>query len=165
MKVDLSPEEMRRWAYAGIDRRIAAMGRGAKGAHGFDREHEAWQIDVEGMLAEAAVAKALGVYFAPSVNGIDTHIGDVIKGVQVRSTRHGYNSSTVGCLLLHDSDRDDDRFVLVCGAYGRYRIPGWIHARDGKHDKFKRQHKGRWAYWVGQEWLKPFEPKGVQGVA
>jgi hypothetical protein len=162
MKVDLTPEEMRRWAYAGVDRRISAMAMGRKGAHGFDREFEAWQIDIEGLLAEAAVAKALNLWFSPITGELDTHLGDVAPGIQVRSTRHGYDKTNIGNLLIHDSDKDDDRFILVVGSYGKYRIAGWIHGRDGKQEKWKRQHKGRWAYWVQQENLKPFEPKTMK---
>ena len=159
MKIDFDPEELRRWAHAGIDRRISAMLAKRRGAHGFDREFEAWQIDVEGLLAEAAVAKALGVYFNPTVGALDTELGDVLPGIQVRSTRYGYDRTDKGFLLMHDSDDDEHRFILVCGAYGHYRIAGWIEGRHGKQDAYHRHHKGRWAYWVPQSALKPFEPK------
>lgn len=161
MIVELEPYELARWAHAGVDRRISAMTKKRKGAHGFDRDYEAWQIDVEGLLAEAAVAKALGVYFNPVVGDLDTALGDVLPGLQVRSTRYGFDRTNVGCLLMHDSDSDDDRFILVCGAYGVYRIAGWIEGEHGKQPSFKKHHKGRWAYWVPQSALKPFDPKDV----
>ncbi len=162
MIVEFDPEELRRWAHAGIDRRISAMLKKRKGAHGFDRDYEAWQIDVEGLLAEAAVAKALGVYFAPATTSLDTALGDVLPGLQVRSTRYGFDRTDKGFLLMHDSDADDHRFILVCGSYGKYRIAGWIEGEHGKQPSYKRHHKGRWAYWVPQSALKPFEPKKVR---
>lgn len=158
MKVELTSDEMRLAAVAGVNRRINAMERRRRGAHGFDRDHEAWQIDVEGCLAEAAVAKALGLGFDPVVGRLDTAEGDVAAGVQVRSTRYGYDRDNVGCLLMHDSDADSDAFVLVCGSYGRYRLAGWIRGGDGKQPAFHRNHKGRWAYWVEQRFLRPFDP-------
>lgn len=163
VKVELDENELRRWAHAGIDRRISAMAKKRKGAHGFDREGEAWQIDIEGLCAEAAVAKALGVYFNPVVGELDTTLGDVLPGVQVRSTRYGYDRTNVGFLLCHDTDADTDRFVLVCGAYGHYRIAGWILGENGKQPAYKKQYKGRWAYWVPQCDLQAFEPKKVVG--
>lgn len=150
MIVTFTPDEMRRWAYAGVDRRVSAIEKGRRGAHGFNRD-DFWQLDVEGMLAEAAVARALGVFFSPVTGHLDTALGDVIPGVQVRSTK--YKS---GSLLVHDSDADDDRFLLVTGSSGTYHLAGWIMGSKGKLKKFIKEYKGRSAYWVPQSALTPF---------
>jgi hypothetical protein len=159
VNVELTYDELTRWAHEGVNRRISAMEAKRRGAHGFDRQAEAWQIDVEGMLAEAAVAKALNVWFAPVTGKLDTQLGDVLPGVQVRSTRYGYDRTDKGFLLLHKTDNDSDRFVLVCGAYGKYRIAGWIEAGHAKDEKLWKCYRERWAFWVPQSWLKPFDPE------
>lgn len=151
MRVDLTHEEIRRWAYAGVDRRVSAMQHNRKGAHGFNRS-DFWQLDVEGLLAEAAVAKAMGVWYAPITGSLDTHEGDVRAGVQVRSTKY-----LTGSLLIHDSDPDHDKFVLVTGQNGAYNLAGWIYGHEGKLKKYTKTYKGRTAYWVPQKALRPFK--------
>ena len=159
MIVEFTPDELRMWAHRGVDRRCSAIEAGRSGAHGFNRD-DFWQIDIEGLLAEAAVAKALSVYYAPITGSLDTTLGDVLPGVQVRSTK--YDS---GHLLVHDTDHDDHRFILVVGGSGKYRIAGWLRAIDGKKPKFKKTHKGRTAYWVPQHALRQFKPKAMQRFA
>lgn len=153
IRVDLDLEEVRRWAYAGVDRRVSAMSKKRKGAHGFNRS-DFWQLDLEGLLAEAAVAKALGVYFAPVTGALDTGLGDVISGLQVRSTKYD-----TGSLLVHDSDADGDAFVLVTGISGSYIVRGWIRGRNAKDKSYTKTYKGRTAYWVPQSALTPFTPQ------
>lgn len=152
MRVALTTEEMVKYASAGVSRCANALEKRRVGAHGFDRNHERWQIDVEGVLTEAAAAKALNLPYEPVVGALDTMLGDIGPGLQVRGTK--YSS---GSLLIHAKDLDDHKFILVTGIYGIYDIRGWIHARDGKLDKLWKQYKGRGAYWVGQEWLRPID--------
>lgn len=153
MKVEFTPDEIRMWAHRGVDRRCSALAKGRKGAHGFNRT-DFWELDIEGLLAEAAVAKALGVYYSPVTGALDTTLGDVVKGVQVRSTKY-HN----GCLLVHDSDSDDDRFVLVTGSQGVYEIQGWMLGGASKEPRWWRIYKGRGAFWVPQSALHAFKPK------
>jgi hypothetical protein len=152
VRIEFTPDEMRRWAYAGVDRRISAMQKGRKGAHGFNRD-DFWQLDLEGLLAEAAVAKGLGVYFAPVTGQLDTGLGDVLPGIQVRSTKY-----PSGSLLVHKTDADDDRFLLVTGSQGAYDIRGWCYGSEGKKAEFWKVYKTRGAFWVPQDALRPFEP-------
>ena len=156
MIVEFTPDELRMWAHRGVDRRCSAIEAGRKGAHGFNRD-DFWQIDIEGLLAEAAVAKAVGVYYAPITGALDTTLGDILPGVQIRSTK--YDS---GSLLVHDSDHDDHRFILVTGASGKYRIAGWCYGREGKDKKFWKTYKGRSCYWVPQNALRVFRPKAMR---
>ena len=152
MRVALTCEEMIRYGSAGVARTSNALEKRRVGAHGFDRNFERWQIDVEGVLTEAAAAKALGLPYEPVVGQLDTMIGDIGPGLQVRGTKYA-----TGSLLIHDKDVDDHVFILVTGLYGVYDIRGWIHARDGKLPSLWKMHKGRGAYWVSQHWLKPIE--------
>jgi hypothetical protein len=150
VRIALDDDELRQCVIWGGERRILAMAKRRRGAHGFDRDHEAWSIDIEGVMTEMAAAKALGLPYTPVVGSLDTEDGDIGPGLQVRGTR--YNS---GSLLIHASDIDDHKFILVTGVAPTYDVRGWIHARDGKVDKLWKVYKNRGAYWVGQEWLKP----------
>jgi hypothetical protein len=156
VRIALTPEEMEKCVVWGGKRRISALEKRRTGAHGFNRNYEAWSLDIEGVMGELAAAKALGLPYDPVVDALDTDKGDIGPGLQVRSTRYPQ-----GSLLIHGSDRDDDKFILVTGSDGVYDIRGWIHARDGKIDKLWKIYKGRGAYWVGQDWLKPLAQLGV----
>lgn len=157
MRIALTTEEMVRYGSAGLARTANALEMRRVGAHGFDRNHERWQIDVEGVLTEAAAAKALNLPYKPVVGELDTLLGDIGPGLQVRGTKY-----PTGSLLIHNKDLDDDIFILVTGIYGVYDIRGWIHARDGKLEKLWKMYKNRGAFWVGQEWLKPIETLPLQ---
>lgn len=159
MRVTLTEQELRIAATAGIERRLSAMQNQRQGAHGFNRD-DFWQLDIEGLCAEWAVAKALGVYYVPVVGELDTELGDVLPNVQVRSTKY-----ETGHLLVHKTDPDDHRFVLVTGGCGNYVIPGWIYGRDAKREEWWKTHKGRSAYWVPQSGLRKFVPRTVKAAA
>ena len=147
-----TPDEIRRWAYAGVDRRVSAMIAGRKGAHGFNRD-DFWQLDLEGLLAEAAVAKHLGVHFSPVTGALDTASGDVgDTGLQVRSTKH-----TNGSLIIHESDDDHHKFILVTGSQGRYDVRGWCVAREVKLKEYWKVYKTRGSFWVPQSALRSMD--------
>lgn len=150
MRVALTDEELLRFGGAGLARCVNALSMRRNGAHGFNRNFERWQIDVEGVLTEAAAAKALGLEYEATVGELDSLTGDIGPGLQVRGTKY-----TTGSLLIHDSDQDDHIFILVTGSYGVYDVRGWIYARDGKDKSLWKEYKGRGAYWVPQERLAP----------
>jgi len=152
MRVALMTEEMIHYGSLGVARCANALEMRRVGAHGFDRNFERWQIDVEGVLAEAAAAKALGLAYEPTVGELDTFLGDIAPGLQVRGTRY-----SAGSLLVHDKDQDTDKFILVTGVYGVYDIRGWVFAKEGKLKKLWKEYKGRGAYWVPQSRLRPMD--------
>lgn len=152
MRVAFTAEELVRYGTAGLARCANALEMRCQGAHGFDRYSERWQIDVEGVLTEAAAAKALGVPYEPCVGELDTLAGDIAPGIQVRGTRY-----PKGSLLIHDKDQDDHAFILVTGIYGVYDIRGWIWASEGKDKSRWKEYKGRFAYWNPQEVLRPID--------
>lgn len=149
MLVTLSSAELREAAGAGIERRISALEKKRKGAHGFNRDYEAWSIDIEAIAAEMAVAKALGFAFNPVVDALDTVQGDV-AGMQVRSTK--YES---GHLLLHESDDARHIFILAVGLAPTFTLAGWTTPKVSRTPERWRVEKGRGAYWVAQADLKP----------
>lgn len=156
MRVALTTAELIEYGGKGVERCAYALEKNRVGAHGFNRNYERWQIDVEGLLAEYAAAKALNLPYVPTVGSLDTHEGDIAPGVQVRSTK--YNT---GSLLVHDKDLDDHRYILVTGAYGVYDLRGWIFASEGKDKKYWKTYKTRGAYWVPQDALRPMEDLAV----
>lgn len=152
MRVALTTEELILYGTAGLSRCANALERRRVGAHGFNRDYERWQIDVEGVLTEYAAAKALGLSYEPVVGQLDTNDGDIAPGIQVRGTK--YSS---GSLLVHDSDPDDHAFILVTGIYGVYDIRGWIFGREGKEESRWKVYKRRGAYWNAQDVLRSID--------
>jgi len=112
----------------------------------FNNDHQ-WETDINGALAEIAVAKCFGVYWNPSVNvGKAADVGKV----QVRS-----NTRKNGHLIIRQRDNDDEIFMLVICQNPVFHIAGWIMASDAKIPKFYRPENqyGVEAWWVDQESL------------
>jgi hypothetical protein len=131
-------------ANAGVQRNLQALARGRAAAHGFtDKAGAGWAIDIEGACAELAVAKAVGTYWEPVWERTDRQRDDV-EGWQIRSTPRAN-----GCLIVHPSDPDDARFVLVTGTVPTFTIVGWLYGWEAKSDEFWRDPgTGRPAYFV-----------------
>jgi hypothetical protein len=159
-RIALTDEEMLSCVTAGGARTINALSKGRRGAHGFNRDFERWQLDIEGVMCEAAAAKALGLTYSPTVGRLDTDLGDIGPGLQVRGTKY-----STGSLLIHDTDNDRDRFILVTGIYGVYDIRGWIYAEHGKSERLWKMYKGRGAYWIPQDMLQPIEKLDLANAA
>ena len=58
MKIELSWGDVWRGVHVGSERRIAVLKRGGRDRYGADPELIAWKADIEGALAELAVARA-----------------------------------------------------------------------------------------------------------
>lgn len=147
--VVLAPAEMMQAATVGLIRQLQNLRDQREPAHGAGDEKD-WQKHVEGALGEFALAKVLD-RFPSGAHGFRAR--DVGKW-QVRTTRH-----PDGRLILHHSDADDDRFVLVTGVNGDYVLRGWILGRDGKQQKWwvDPSGKNRPAYFVPQSALRPLD--------
>lgn len=160
MEVALTDEEMEFCVLAGARRTINALANRRKGAHGFNRDFERWQIDIEGVMTEYAAAKALSLPYEPTVGRLDTDEGDIGTDLQVRGTKYGS-----GSLLVHKTDHDHHIFILVTGIYGNYHVRGWIRAAEGKLDALWKDYKGRGAFWVPQSALHPLSELEMPDVA
>lgn len=151
IKVTLTTHEIHQCALAGVLRHIEQLR--TPHAHGYagDAEHS-WGMDIEGAAAEFVVAKKRGLFWNAVVGVSDVRglPGDVAD-LEVRST-----SRSNGCLLLHESDPDDRRFILVTGAIPSLTIVGWMFGRDGKNPEWWRTDTGRPAFFVPQRALLPF---------
>lgn len=144
MRIELTPAEIMLGAEAGVMRQVENLKIGRKPAYGAGTEND-WQLHIEGCLAEMAMAKYLGVYWAGKGKLRHPDVGDM--DVRTRSKSH-YR------LILHKEDPDDRVFWLMCGVNGKYDVVGWIRGRDGKQEQYWSDPAGgRPAYFVPQEHL------------
>ena len=146
MKIKLDPSEMMFAVMGGAMRRIQALQRGRVDKYG--TVQYPWQADIEGAMAEMAVAKAFGIFWSGDVGNI--YAIDV-GSYQVRSTP--YES---GHLVINKPDKDEHIFILVIGRDGEYDLRGYAMAGDVKREEFwTSKSMGRFAYFVPQEVLRP----------
>lgn len=146
--ISLNSRESMHAANVGILRRISAEFKNRTHANGLSRDAAPWDIDINGAMAELAVAKLLGVYWtgASELGAIDVLFCDV---------RH----TTVpdGCLLIQKTDANDRPFVLVTGIMPEFNVCGWMLAGDAKQDQYWRTDTGRPCYFVPQSDLRLME--------
>lgn len=143
--VRLSEVEMIQAAMCGLMRNIQAIRRRSESAAGLEPGRADWQIHVEGACGEAALGKALGVYWEPRV-GTYHRQADVGSRWEVRT-----RSSHDWDLIVRPQDPDGSVFWLVTGAAPNFTVRGWILGRDAKREEWMRQHGGRpAAYFVPQ---------------
>lgn len=148
MKVILTQPQIMQGALIGCMRQVSALKKGSQNAYGYDGKTD-WQINIEGCLAEMAVAQYRGVFWDGRVGVIGP--GDV-GHIEVRST-----VLDDGCLIVHPKDGDDVPFVLVTGQNGKYELRGWLYGREAKHDCYWRKSTGRPAWFVPQGRLHAIE--------
>jgi len=129
MIVHLKPEDIAEAKAKGAARDDFARDAGLLDAHGLSRS-EGRRRHEQGALAEKAVSVALGLPWDGSVGVVG---GPDVGTLQVRSTR-----LREGSLILHPTDRDEDRFVLVIVTEPSALLAGWISGRDGKREAFWR---------------------------
>jgi hypothetical protein len=150
MTIVLNWNEVAVAAIVGLRRHLEAV-RAAR-ADAFGRtDDDGWSDHIEGACGEIAVAKAFGVYWAPSVNTF--RCGGDVGRWQVRTrSRADYE------LLVRASDPDEAAFVLVRGRAPRFEIIGWILGRDAKRQEWVKTYGGRPpAFFVPDEKLQPME--------
>jgi hypothetical protein len=137
---------MRRAAMVGVNRMIDNLTNRRSNRHG-EKSWGVWQRHVEGAMAELAVAKYLGLEWAPEIGNISE---SDVSGIEVRSTHHQN-----GRLIIHKEDDSYSAFVLAIGMNGEYRLAGWCYAFDAKRPEFWQDPtgKGRPAYFVPQNRL------------
>lgn len=154
--VILSWPEITVGSQAGVLRHVDNLRKQRHDAHGF--KGDGWGANIEGALAEMAVAVKLNRYWLPVTEGsLDALPGDVGK-VQVRSTKNPN-----GRLILHRDDPDDAHFIFVRGPFLernglRFTLVGWIKGTDAKREEWWADPSGsnRPAFFVPNEALGSF---------
>jgi hypothetical protein len=148
MQITLTWHELMAASLVGVMRQVSSLKDG--------RQHIAgmtgigWDTHIEGACGEAAVAKALGIYWGCHCNNFS---GDDLPGIQVRTAR-----KTDAALVIRPHDDEAARWVLVTGQAPIFCVRGWILGRDGKRQEWLADYGGRPpAYFVPQEELRPLE--------
>ena len=127
MRVHLNWYEVLYGAYVGVMRKVQSLKDGGLGSR---HSGNPWDRDIEGALAESAVAKALGIYFPASINTFKAP--DLGKNYQVKRTGD-YNR----CLIVRPGDNDDEIAILDVGKTADHELVGWLRQGDAKTDKYK----------------------------
>jgi hypothetical protein len=145
-KILLSLMEVRLATDVGVVRHVEALRRARPDAYGRSDE-DGWTAHIEGACGELACAKALGIYWLPTVNTFKT--GGDVASFQVRTrSRDDYQ------LYVRPDDSDDAIFILVRGIAPRYEVVGWMRGRDAKRPEwFKTFDRRPKAYFVPDAFL------------
>ena len=125
--ITLTGPEMWLAGMTGLARWIEARVKGRKPVNSQD-VYTAIGDDIAGAMAEAAVAKYLGVYW---LGEWLNHKCPDVGGYQVRHTRY-----PGGKLLLQPEDKDEEEYILVTGTPPKFSIAGTIFAKQGKQDRY-----------------------------
>ena len=128
MLVTLTPRQMRMGCNHAIERKLESL-YGKFANHDFKPKDFAWRDEIEGTLAEIAVAEALNLPWT----GAKTWDApaDVGENIQVR-----WAADATRRLIIRPCDTDTDIFYLVTGDLGTYEIHGWITGAEGKQRDF-----------------------------
>lgn len=133
--IELTMTEMQVAALVAGARQASAVAKGFTGTkHGIPKE-SAFALHFNGVCAEIATARAMGVYWPPSV---DTFRGQpdipAVRGkpaVEVRwISQENYD------LKLRKDDSPDSCYVLVSGTAPTMHIRGWIYGKHGMVPEF-----------------------------
>jgi hypothetical protein len=146
--ITLESSEMIFAINAGAMRRVYNLQRGLRDKYGLVKHP--WQADIEGAMAEMAVAKAFDVFWSGSIGKL--HAMDA-GNYQVR-----YTPYETGHLVLNPADDDSQTFIFVTGGDGQYHLRGYAIAGEVKLEEFYTSKvPGRYAYFVPQDMLRPIE--------
>jgi len=150
LRVQLTYSEIILGAMAGVHRRVEYLKSGLSNRYQPSME-QIWGAQIEGALAEQALAKGLNKYF--SGKG-EFGQSDLDEDIECRAT-----SWPDGRLILHDADKDEARYYLLVGEVGHYRIIGSIYGWEGKKKEYldDPNQTGKSAYYVPQSKLEPYE--------
>jgi len=115
-------------AIAGLQRRFRAIQRQATNNQK-EIINDEFATDIHGAIAEATVAKVLGLYC--NLSSSDRAIADVGHNVEVRSS-----TRLTAAMPIRPRDKDDYKYYFVVGIYPDLRIVGWQWGRVCKQDKY-----------------------------
>jgi hypothetical protein len=125
--VELTWSELWLAINAGVLRRLNGVRNRREEPYGA-RPTAAWNDDINGCIAELALAKYLGVFWSGTVGRIDLPDVGIL---QVRSkTETGHR------LVVLRSDEDTKPFVSVLVGLPICHLCGWMFARDAKREEW-----------------------------
>jgi len=115
-------------AVAGLQRQFRAIQRKANNLPSYEMRDE-FVTHIHGAIAEATVAKALGMYC--NMSSPDRGIADVGVNVEVRSS-----TNPKAKMPIRAKDKDDAKFYFVVGIYPNTEVIGWKLGKDCKQDRY-----------------------------
>ena len=137
--IELSPHEILHAAVGGCQRRVRSMQLDRPQFYGADERLNYWQIDVQGAIAEYALAKALNMSWEPATDQRLKDLPGEVGIYQIRSTAH-----KTGQLIVHDADKDDAAFVLAIVAEPHVKLAGYLMGSEAKAVGEKRRFGDMW---------------------
>lgn len=146
--VELDEYELAHAAMAGCQRRIASMVRGRPQVYGAGNRKNFWQIDIIGMIAEYAVAKAFDRHWQPATNQRLADLAGDVANYQVRSTEH-----RDGHLFLHPGDKSAP-YILAIVVERHVLLAGWC---EKEHGSLLGEMRSADTWWVPQSALFGFD--------
>ena len=116
---------------------------GSKPTHGIENNANDWQIHIEGVLKEQAVAKHLNRYWSGkgSTRRTPTYTTLTCEALSARTVPRSFTSPTRTTLF----------FYFVTGINGVYQIHGGMYAGDAKRTEFNGGNLSRPAFFVPQD--------------
>lgn len=145
ISISLSQLEIMWASQIGTIRHTEAIKKGLPDKHGFDGD--GLMIHINGACGEMAVAKALDIYWAGSINTFkkERDVGDW----EVRTRSKDYYD-----LLIRPDDDDKNIYILVTGEIPNFKIHGFISGKNGKRQEWMKDYGGRPpAYFVPKNYL------------
>jgi hypothetical protein len=153
IEIELTDAEYRVAVWLGKQRQAAAERDGREDQHGLEQgSKEPLQCHIEGVVGEMAGAKALNIYWTPTINTFKA--ADLFDDIQVRARgKHSYD------LLIRDGDEDLEYFVHVTldpASHKRAIVRGYLRGQDGKRPEFRKDYGNRSPAWfIPTKHLKP----------
>jgi len=143
--IQLSQLEIMWASQIGTIRHTEAIKKGLSDKHGFDGD--GLMIHINGACGEMAVAKALGIYWAGSINTFKKE-RDVGKW-EVRTRSKDYYD-----LLIRPDDDENNIYILVTGEIPTFKVQGFILGKSAKRQEWMKDYGGRPpAYFIPKEYL------------
>lgn len=147
MNVTLNSNQFSAAALCGLKRQLTSI------MHNAERKvtkPRVWDEDINGACAEMAVAKALDIFWTPSIN---TFKAPDVGPYQVRST-----TLDNGCLILRAGDSPTEVFIFVTGIAPDFILRGWLMGSEGMREEHERDPHGHGKAWfVPQNFLAPMD--------
>jgi hypothetical protein len=137
MKIKLTPIEIYQAGVVGLARRIDSIKKGLTNKVPSDAHQ--WQVDIEGALAEMAVAKGINRYAGLTIGNYG--------GADVDRFHVRHSQRPDACLIVRPEDDADAWYVLVTGLEGEYVVHGHIHGRDTRQREWWREPNNRPGAW------------------
>lgn len=125
MDVELNKWEIAISGFVGVLRQTESIGKGWKDKV---KKLDGFEVHNYGAQGEAAVAKALNIYWG---GGINTFKKPDVGGYQVRTSLLKEDAKYPPSLAIRPNDSPDEVFIFVVAKPPLFTLKGWIYGREG----------------------------------